>query len=239
MRKRKHLNRPFCLGFSLLLMLLSQRMEILHGENETGDHNYENVRLCDISKGHLMLCNKEYGLPEAFMPENLSEIEAEYLASPDSRHFLQRDAAEAFERMSDAARSEGIYLLMFSAYRDRIAQGLIYKEYSDRLGQEFADTYAARPGHSEHETGLSCDIYEIRANSPAYFWLLEHAHKFGYILRYPEGKEHLTGYNFEAWHWRYLGPFLATSVKMSGLSYEEYYQNYIEKWPGFVFFFFR
>ncbi|MDO4772743.1 MAG: M15 family metallopeptidase [Bacillota bacterium] len=243
MTGRKRRKRRLCLSLFLVLSLLFVGVGVPEAEGEEQPEIVEEAsktpKETDVSKGILMLCNKEYRLPEGFEPADLRRIGEEYVAAPGSEHFLQREAAEAFERMSDAARSEGIYLLMLSAYRDSEAQAVIYNNYSERLGADFADSYAARPGHSEHETGLSCDIYEIKPNSPAYLWLLEHAHEFGYILRYPEGKEEITRYSFEAWHWRYVGPFLAKSVRLSGLTYEEYYQTYIQKWPAFVFFFFR
>ena len=96
---------------------------------------------------------------------------------------------------------------------------------STTYGQELTDTFSARPGHSEHQTGLAFDVGAIDddfANWPSGIWLKENAHKYGFIIRYPKGKQHITGYKYEPWHIRYLGVDLATKVYNSGLTLEEY-----------------
>src|SRR5699024_5056985 len=92
-------------------------------------------------------------------------------------------------------------------------------------GAEMADTYSARPGHSEHQTGLAFDLNEISdafAGTPEAEWLAEHAHEYGFIIRYPADKEDITGYSYEPWHVRYLGKEIAEKVYESGLCLEEY-----------------
>ena len=111
----------------------------------------------------------------------------------------------------------------------------IYDEYKDLKGEEYADEYAARPDYSEHQSGLALDIITYGASgetfdtTDAFKWLQKNAHKYGFILRYPKDKEDITGYAYESWHYRYLGKDLATKVKKSGLTYDEYYAYYLDK----------
>lgn len=141
------------------------------------------------------------------------------------------EAAEAFMRMSDAASAEGVTVKVVSGYRDKVYQEGLYNTYAANNGVQEADTYSARPRHSEHETGLCCDINDVNASfeyTQAFQWLQQNGAEYGYILRYPKGKEGITGYIYEPWHWRYVGKETAIAVKNSGLTYDEYYHQYIE-----------
>lgn len=158
----------------------------------------------------VLVVNKKYGLPADYAPgEN-------------------QEAREAFNKMAEDAKLDGIALEAFSTYRSYEYQKQLYNYYVSVDGQAEADRYSARPGHSEHQTGLAFDIglegdHENRFNeSDATRWLAEHAYKYGFILRYPEGKEHITGYKYEPWHYRYVGVDMATKVYESGLTLEEY-----------------
>lgn len=197
-----------------------------------GSGFYENIQETDISVGVLVLVNKNYKLPESFEPSDLEEIPANYSVRADREYYMQKEALDAFIEMSDAAYAEDkeIDLRVISGYRSHSYQKWLYNNYSENYGQEEADTYSARPGHSEHETGLACDINIVDQsfeNTKAFAWLQEHAHEYGYILRFPKGKEHITGYIYEPWHWRYIGVEYAEAVKNSGLTYEEYYLKYL------------
>lgn len=192
------------------------------------------IKYSDPSYGILILTNKKYRLPDGFEQSDLVDISSNYHVADGKKYKLQKEAAEAFYEMSDAAWNESggkIDLRIISGYRSHSYQDWLYHHYVSTYGKEDADTYSARPGHSEHETGLCCDIdmvdmkYEDTDN---FKWLTEHAADYGYILRYEKGKEDITGYMYEPWHWRYVGVKTAQSVKESGLSYDEYYQRYIE-----------
>ena len=162
----------------------------------------------------VLIANKKYPLPKDFAPGENPEARA------------------AFEMMAQDAKKEGIELVAFSTYRSFEYQQTLYDRYVARDGKNNADRYSARPGYSEHQTGLAFDIGEKGrediwlteqfGESEAGKWLLENAHKYGFILRYPKGKEQITGYMYESWHFRYLGVELATKVKESGLTLEEY-----------------
>lgn len=138
---------------------------------------------------------------------------------------MEHSAGLAALQMVQAARIDSVTLVPGSGFRSYQTQVAVYDRWVARDGQEKADTYSARPGHSEHQTGLTMDfspIDESFANSTAYSWLNSNAHKFGFIERYPEGKESITGYIHESWHWRFVGVELAVKVKESGKTLEEY-----------------
>jgi len=139
----------------------------------------------------------------------------------------------AFEEMKAAAALDGFSLRIGSGYRSYSTQKSIYKGYVNRDGQAKADTYSARPGHSEHQSGLAIDIcaagYSCITSAfngtPPANWLSENAYKYGFILRYPNGKSDITGYKFESWHYRYVGKELAAKFYNGGnwTTMEEYY----------------
>lgn len=156
----------------------------------------------------ILIANKTYALPSTYAPGG-----------------LDKTVQEAFNKMKEAAAKEGLNLWIASGYRSYDYQNNLYNNYVKRDGQEKADTYSARPGHSEHQTGLCFDLNQVNdtfANTPESAWVNEHAHEYGFIVRYPRGKESITGYKYEPWHLRYLGADLAASVYNSGLCLEEY-----------------
>ena len=128
--------------------------------------------------------------------------------------------------MADAAREDGITLYSVSAYRSYSYQDSLYRRYTAQDGVE-ADTYSARPGFSEHQTGLALDINTASRSAhfettATYRWLIENCWRYGFILRYPEGREDITGFCFEPWHYRFVGRTLALQVRESGLTYDEF-----------------
>ena len=162
----------------------------------------------------ILIANKKYPLPQDFNPGENAEARA------------------AFEQMAADAKALGFDLVAFSGFRSYEYQTTLYNNYVNRDGKEAADRYSARPGHSEHQTGLAFDIGEKGredlwltaefGETPAGKWLAENAHKYGFILRFPEGKEDVTGFMYESWHFRYLGVEKAADVKNTGLTLEEY-----------------
>lgn len=143
-------------------------------------------------------------------------------------HQLRQEAALALQAMQAAATAAGAGLVMGSGYRSYAAQQTLYAQYVTKDGQAAADRYSARPGHSEHQTGLTMDfspISELFSSSKQYAWLVQNAYKYGFILRYPDGKENVTGYMYEPWHWRYVGVTIATAMHTTGASTLEEYAN--------------
>lgn len=194
---------------------------------------YTSIVTADPTKGVLILCNKTYRLPDDFEPAELADVPTNYYVSDGKEYKMEREALDAFMEMSDAAWAETenrVDLRIVSGYRSKSYQDWLYNNYKNQYGQDEADSYSARPRHSEHETGLCCDINMVSTsfeNTEAYEWLVKNAADYGFILRYPKGKESITGYIFEAWHWRYVGVETAHAVVESGLTYDEYYEKYI------------
>lgn len=155
----------------------------------------------------ILIANKTYALPADYDPG------------------VNPEAQAAFDRMQIAAAAEMLSLSIVSGYRSYATQEATYNRFVNRDGQEKADTYSARPGHSEHQTGLAFDINyagDSFGSTPEAAWLAANCWKYGFIIRYPEGKSDITGYKYEPWHVRYLGEETAKKVYDSGLTLEEY-----------------
>lgn len=162
----------------------------------------------------ILIANKQFPLPSTYAPD------------------VQPEARQALDAMVAAAAQEGFQLTGFSGYRSYEYQTTLYNNYVARDGKEAADRYSARPGYSEHQTGLAFDIGEIGredlwlteafGETAAGQWLVEHADEYGFILRYPKGKENLTGFMYESWHFRYVGTEHATKIKQQNVTLEEY-----------------
>ncbi len=204
--------------------------EIIANVNSNIDYEfYTNVKSTDLSKGNLILVNKYNSLSSDYVPADLVYIEYPY--SPDGGR-MTRETYEAFKKLVDAADEDGLYLFSLSPYRNYSLQNSLYEGYASRDGYAKADTYSARPGSSEHQTGLAVDINSVDdsfANTEEAKWLVANAYKYGFILRYPKGKEYITGYQYEPWHYRYVGIDVAKDIYEKGITFEEYYAYYIEK----------
>ena len=156
----------------------------------------------------ILIVNKTYGLSKDFAADGLNP-----------------NAAEQFRLLSEDAAKLGLKIVCSSGFRSYEYQEQLYNNYVAADGMLKADTYSARAGHSEHQTGLAIDVNSISddfIDTPECEWLAQNAHKYGFIIRYPKGKEAYTGFKYEPWHIRYLGTETATKVYESGLSLEEY-----------------
>jgi D-alanyl-D-alanine carboxypeptidase len=180
-----------------------------------------------------VLVNKKRNLPDSYVPEDLvtlSEVPT-VLENPEVNQ-MRNAAYEALKELFKAAQDEeGYELYARSGYRSYNTQTSLYSSYVESYGKEAADKYSAKPGQSEHQTGLSIDITcealnfrldDTFGETEEGKWVAENAHRFGYIIRYPKDKEDITGYMYEPWHIRYLGTELAGKVFESGLTLEEY-----------------
>lgn len=187
---------------------------------------YTNPKVSEKLNNELILINKYIFLPNNYIPNNLELINEKY-SLPGMK--LVNYAKDAFEKMSEAARKENLNIIAMSTYRSYNYQEKLYTKYVNEDGKEKADTYSARPGHSEHQTGLAVDVYNQKVSytefesTEEFKWLEKNAHKYGFILRYPKGKSKITGYVYEAWHYRYIGPETATKIKKQNITYDEYY----------------
>lgn len=173
-----------------------------------------------------ILVNKYIYLPSSYVPDNLEDIEGKKLV---------KDAKVAFLEMQKQAKIDGYNIRIVSAYRSYSYQENLYNGYVEKDGIEKADTYSARPGYSEHQTGLVIDIdngitnYDNFDTTEEFNWMQENSYKYGFILRYPKDKVGITGYSYESWHYRYVGKDIAKYIKDNNLSFDEYYVRFIEK----------
>ena len=178
-----------------------------------------------------MLVNKYRSLPEDYEPEDLVSIDAEY--SSDGNQKAVKIVADAFIKMAKDAEKENLHMISNSSYRSYKEQQEIYELYDKTYGGQYAKEYAALAGFSEHQTGYVIDIanknHEIFDGTQEFQWLKKNAHKYGFILRYPQKKADITGYEYESWHYRYVGVELAKKVYESELAYDEYYVRYLDK----------
>lgn len=181
------------------------------------------------------LVNREYPLSEDYVPEGLTTPEVLFPFSDTSidKAKMTPEAGAALARLFDAAYDEaGLTLYGVSAYRSYARQYTIYATNLIVYGTAHTNRYSAAPGRSEHQTGLAIDIScasegfgleETFADTPEGIWVAQNAHRFGFILRYPKDKEHITGYSYEPWHIRYVGTELAALLYETGLTLDEYY----------------
>ena len=182
-----------------------------------------------------ILVNKSHPLTEDDIPLDLVPVDVPFdYTGKDMRNYLRAPAAEALKRLFDAAEAAGLDLIGVSGYRSYERQKEIYENNLITTGKIHTMRYSAPPGASEHQTGLAMDIstpsigselIQAFEDTPEGKWLKDNAHPFGFILRYPEGKEKITGYAYEPWHYRYVGPALAVWLYENGLTLEEYYKK--------------
>lgn len=181
----------------------------------------------------LVLVNKYNFLPNNYKPEDLTYVPGAYGNNVPMREVIK----EPFIELQKAAEEEiGIILKPTTAFRDQSFQNTLYNNYVAKDGVEAADTYSARPGFSEHQTGLAIDLKNTlissstRLNDSDFEWLSNNAHRFGFIIRYPKEKVDITGYQFENWHIRYVGLNIAKTIYENNLTLEEYIDLYITEY---------
>lgn len=193
---------------------------------------YTNTKKAENLNTNLILVNKYNYLTEDYIPENLEPIDIAYARSGMQ---LVREAKEAFETLSEDAKKEGMNIIAMSSYRSYDYQVNLYDNYVATDGKEAADTYSARAGYSEHQTGLAVDVYNkvlpytSFEETEEFNWMQENAYKYGFILRFPKDKVNITGYQYESWHYRYVGKEAAKYIHNHDLTLEEYYVKKVEK----------
>ncbi|TDF96381.1 D-alanyl-D-alanine carboxypeptidase family protein [Paenibacillus piri] len=180
-----------------------------------------------------VLVNKMYKLPDNYAPQDLVEPNVPFIFKEKSeKRKLRKEAATALEKLFKAANDDKLPLAGVSGYRSFATQKSVYSNYVKKDGEEAANKYSAKPGHSEHETGLAIDVSgstgkcaatDCFAATKEAKWLAEHAADYGFIIRYLKGKEDITGYQYEPWHLRYVGTELAKELTKRGVTLEEYF----------------
>lgn len=183
----------------------------------------------------LVLVNKNNALPKDYVPQDLTVPNVNFpFQEYDSKKLMRKDAATALEEMFREAKRENINLYAVSGYRSYDRQNEIFASKVIRSGMESAGQFSAKPGESEHQTGLAMDLTSPSVNyglsqqfgeTKEGQWIKKNAHKFGFIIRYQKGKESITGYQFEPWHVRYVGKNAAQVIAEQNLTFEEYINN--------------
>ncbi|MGG3563587.1 M15 family metallopeptidase [Neobacillus rhizosphaerae] len=205
----------------------------MSASNKKSDHpNDESLQVVSSPEAIPVLINKNHTLPDGYMPTDLvyPDIPFTFKKKTEKRK-LRVKAALAIEKLFTGAKEDGVGLLGVSAYRSHEAQTVLFNYYVSLDGYEAARTYSAIPGTSEHETGLAIDVTggdgkcaaeDCFAGTPEADWLEKHAAEYGFIIRYPNGKDAVTGYKYEPWHLRYVGKSIAKQIMNRGITLEEY-----------------
>ncbi|WP_335871628.1 M15 family metallopeptidase [Bacillus sp. 2205SS5-2] len=188
--------------------------------------------LAENHDSEMALINKQYFLPNDYIPADLIEPNVPFTFEEDlPKKLLVKEAALALEEMFAAAKNENVELLAASGYRSFDQQKTLFAWYADTHGEEEANKFSARAGQSEHQSGLAMDVssksvaYDLTeafGETPEGKWVATHAAEYGFIVRYPKGKEAITGYKYEPWHLRYVGKEMAREIESEGLTLEEY-----------------
>lgn len=182
-----------------------------------------------------VIVNKDRSLPEGYEPDDLVEPDVPFsFDEPHEKRKMRKEAAEALEKLFAAAEADGIELRAVSGYRSYDRQKSVYESHVATKGEEEASRISAVPGTSEHQTGLTIDVSspsvgnmleQAFGETEEGKWLAENAPKYGFIIRYLQGREDITGYVYEPWHIRYVGEDLAPDIAESGLTLEEYFDE--------------
>lgn len=229
---------------------LNDTQDRLQGEKERNDEMEEQIteiagtvsdldKLSKTDKELLQKYSKVYFLNEHYIPESLEEVDAKWKYSEEKPNQLHTKVMPFFERMLEAAKKDGIDLWVVSAYRSFGTQAGLKSSYTVIYGSG-ANTFSADQGFSEHQLGTTIDFtssgiggsLESFVNTPAYTWLLNNAHKYGFVLSYPENNGY---YVFEPWHWRFVGEELAGDLKEAGAHFYDWEQREIDQYLLHIF----
>lgn len=191
------------------------------------------------NKDFTYLVNKENPLKPNFVPDDIVTVEIEdkkieKIVNFSSKSMISKSILPYFKQMAEDALKDGMIMIIDSGYRSYEMQQKVWDMFIEKVGLEQTKKQVALPGTSEHQTGIAMDIAFVRDNQfyddlkeddPESQWLMHNAYKYGFILRYPKGKEAITGYMYEPWHYRYVGVKLAKFLTLKGLTLEEYYMK--------------
>ncbi len=211
---------------------LAYTVSVINVKANNDYYDKNTIKKTDTSKNYLLLVNKYNYLDKNYKPNDLVNVKNYYSYGENQ---IRKEVYDNFLKMWTDAKAENLNLIITSAYRDYNYQNQLWTSYSAQKGSAWADSVAARAGYSEHQTGLALDIVTYGSTMDSFEktnefkWLNENSYKYGFILRYPKGKENLTGYSYESWHYRYVGKDVAKKIHDEGITYDEYYAYYIEK----------
>lgn len=203
--------------------------------NSSSDDQHKAVTASAHPSSIEVLVNKSNLLPDNYEPADLVYPNVPFIFKEKiEKRMMRKEAAQALEKLFQAAKADGMELAGVSAYRSHTRQVAVFNSYVKKDGLEKAKTYSAIPGTSEHETGLAIDVgtldgkcaaQDCFGQTPESSWLAKHAGDYGFIIRYPQGKQNITGYKYEAWHIRYVGVKISKEIAARGITLEEYYNS--------------
>lgn len=214
--------------YTLLLFIIIGILTLLKSNNNIEYTFYENTKQVTNLNRIDILVNKDNYLPNDYVPDNLVEVTNNY---DYTGKLLVKEAFDNYNNMKKDIEKNGLKLRIISAFRSYQYQLELYNKYKEKDGEILADTYSARAGYSEHQTGLCIDVdntkvyYENFENTEEFKWMQKNSYKYGFILRYPKDKEDITGYKFESWHYRYVGKKIAKYIHDNNLTLEEYHKK--------------
>lgn len=187
---------------------------------------YPESVLTDLRSDYLTLVDKEHRLAQSYVPEDLVYADSSFQVGGAIQ--ISKVAYDAFLQIRQDSLAQGLNITLTSCYRSIERQRSIYLNYLNSNVQSLVDTFSARPGHSEHHLGLACDFSAGLltlgnfTGTAEQLWMKENAHKYGFILSYPAGKEEITGYMYESWHYRFVGKEHAEIMNQNNLTLTEY-----------------
>lgn len=189
---------------------------------------YTNVNTLHNYLDITTLVNKYNKLPDNYEIDDLVTLDNEYSKKGEKvREVIYND----LKKMFDEAKKDNINLDVISGFRTNEKQDTLFNNSIKKNGLDHALIYSAKPGYSEHQLGLAIDINSVEENfknTNEYKWLKNNSYKYGFIERYPEGKERITGFGYEPWHYRYLGVDVATKIFTESITYEEYVAKFLK-----------
>lgn len=198
-------------------------------------NNHDSVQVISNPASIPVLVNQQNKLPDRYNPTDLVYTKIPFISrATNEKRKMRSEAATAINELFAGAKEQGISLLGVSAYRSHATQTTLFNYYVNRDGYNKARTYSALPGTSEHETGLAIDVTGGNGKCAAEdcfggtneaIWLEKHAAEYGFIIRYPQGKKNITGYQYEPWHLRYVGKKIALEIMNAGITLEEYFNE--------------
>lgn len=206
-----------------------EKITVIHVNLNMDKEEYVDIERID-KFGFDMLVNKYHSVDSNFVPDNLVDISKVYTGG--EKYQANGTAVAALVKMFDDAKRDGLEMEINSAYRSYNEQIEIAEFYRKWYGDNYVNNYVAKPGHSEHQTGLAFDIgsatVESFSSSKEYTWMQENAHKYGFIRRFYKNAESLTGFRSEPWHYRYVGKEIASYIFEHNITFEEYYVMFLD-----------
>lgn len=218
-------------NYSLKNKNLSRKKVVLYVNMGLDNSFYTNVKtIKNVSFNTLV--NKYYKLNENFHLKNPYKLSKEYT---NKDVYVDKQIVRSLNKMINDMKRENLRITVVSGYRTKEYQQSLYMNYAKKEGINKADTYSARKRHSEHELGLTIDVSSVGGimekfdYSKEFIWMKDNSYKYGFILRYPEGKEKITGYKYEPWHYRYVGKKIAKKITIENITFDEYYELYLKR----------